>query len=162
MPQADARQKAEQVIARCRAGKLRLATAESCTGGMLSAMLTDIPGASEVFWGGMATYANKAKNEILGVTPETLNQFGAVSEQTANKMTLGLWKRYGVDLSAAITGIAGPGGGTKEKPVGTVHIATCLQGNVIHREFHFTGNRQAVREQSVEAALDMLLASMDG
>lgn len=161
MPLVNALKKAEQVIARCRKGKMRLAVAESCTGGMLSALITDISGASDIFWGGMATYANEAKIKILGVMPETLSHFGAVSEQTANEMAHGLWERYRMDVSAAITGIAGPGGGTEAKPVGTVHIATCVQGKLTQQKFQFSGNRQAVREQSVEAALDMLLASLD-
>ncbi len=136
--------------------KYTLATAESCTGGLLTGRIVNVAGVSEVLKEGFITYSNEAKMKYLGVSDETLNQFGAVSEQTAKEMALGIVKKTGADASLAITGIAGPDGGTKEKPVGLVYIGCCVNSKVTVNEYHFKGNRQKVREQSVIYALDLL------
>lgn len=146
----------ERVVACMREKKLSLAVAESCTGGMLSARIIDVPGVSDVYKAGFVTYANEAKQKLIGVKEETLNRFGAVSEQTAGEMAAGTLSAAKADVSVAITGIAGPGGGTKEKPVGLVYIACAYAGNVTVEECHFVGSRSEIRRASVEHALSML------
>ncbi|NMB43679.1 MAG: competence/damage-inducible protein A [Clostridiales bacterium] len=135
---------------------LGLSTAESCTGGLLSGRIINVPGASSVFDEGFITYSNEAKEKHLGVKKETLNKYGAVSKETALEMAQGVAKNTGKDAGLAITGIAGPGGGSKEKPVGLVYIACYLNGKVEVREYVFNGDRQTVRERSVIHALDLL------
>lgn len=134
-----------------------LATAESCTGGLLAQLLTSRPGASEFYWGGVVTYADKSKMALLGVRPSTLKRQGAVSASTAREMASGLARRSGADHTLAITGIAGPSGGTAEKPVGRVYIARTRSGKTRVWEHNFTGSRTGIRHQSVEAALKRLL-----
>lgn len=141
------------VLENLRAKQLTLATAESCTGGMLGARITAVAGSSDVYLGGVVSYANDAKRELLGVSDETLQRHGAVSEETAREMVLGVAERIGSDCAIAITGIAGPGGGTPEKPVGTVWIAWFDRGEVSAKRFGFTGDRAQVRERAVQAAL---------
>ena len=160
-------QLAEQVLRLCRAKGMKIATAESCTGGMVAAALTDIPGSSDVFERGFITYSNAAKMEMLGVSASLIEKRGAVSEEVARAMAEGVLRHSPADISVAITGIAGPGGGTAEKPVGLVHIAavrrcgeTTHLMKTAHRKFHFPGTREEVRRQSVEAALEMLFASL--
>lgn len=149
---------AGDVIQRCKMAGLRLAVAESCTGGLVSACLTDIPGASAVFERAFITYSNDAKHEMLGVSAAVLGQRGAVSEEVARAMAEGVLARAPVELAAAITGVAGPGGGTREKPVGLVHIAAARRGLPTRHEMHvFTGERARVRAASAQAALKMLL-----
>lgn len=136
--------------------KLTLSTAESCTGGLLAGRLVNVSGASDVFMEGFITYSNKAKMKYLNVSPDTLDKFGAVSEETAREMAEGCAKVSGCDVSVAVTGIAGPTGGTPDKPVGLVYIS-CHAGEktyVIKRQFK--GSRQKIREQSVVAALDLV------
>lgn len=152
--------KAEAVLAAARKKDLRLLVAESCTGGLLAAAFTSIPGASDVFWGGFVSYANEAKRELLGVDLVRIDKFGAVSEQVAREMAYGPALRYDCQLTAAISGIAGPDGGSDDKPVGTVHIATYCKGEIAHQQFLFDGDREAVRQQSVDAALEMLLKAV--
>lgn len=153
---------AGDVIRRCAAGHLRLALAESCTGGLISARLTDVPGASAVLDRALITYSNAAKHELLGVPEAILERCGAVSEEVARAMAEGALARAPVDLAAAVTGIAGPGGGTPLKPVGLVHIAAASRGQPTrHRRRAFTGDRAAVRVMSVQAALDLLLTCLD-
>lgn len=135
---------------------LRLAIAESCTGGLLSSMITDIPGSSDYFEGAVVAYANSAKSGRLGVKRSTLASFGAVSRETAREMAQGAGKAFRADVSAAITGIAGPGGGTPEKPVGLVFIAVSKGSRTTVKRFLFKGGRKAVKRQSAEAALGML------
>lgn len=137
-----------------------LATAESCTGGLLTGQLVNVAGVSEVLKEGFITYSNEAKMKYLGVKEETLNQYGAVSSQTAQEMAIGTAKNTGADAALAITGIAGPEGGTPEKPVGLVYIGCYLNGNVTIKELRLKGNRQKIREQSVINALDMLRRSL--
>jgi nicotinamide-nucleotide amidase len=132
----------------------RLTAAESCTGGLLAACLTDVPGASNWFDQSWVTYSNQAKTTLVGVAPQTLEQYGAVSEQTVQEMASGARRRASADVGIAISGIAGPDGGTDEKPVGTVWIAWSLSDqNVDSRCFAFTGNRQQVREAALLEAL---------
>jgi nicotinamide-nucleotide amidase len=142
----------------CRVRKLTIAAAESCTGGLLAATLTEIPGSSAVFDRGFVTYSNAAKTAMLGVPPELIESFGAVSCETAQAMANGALARAGVDLTVAITGIAGPGGALPGKPVGLVHFAAAARdGRRSHeaRQFGDIG-RAAVRRESVRQALAML------
>lgn len=135
-----------------------IASAESCTGGGISAVLTSVPGSSAVVWGGIVTYANEAKISMLDVDAGLLKRDGAVSSGVAKSMAWGMRIRSGADWTIAVTGIAGPDGGTEEKPVGTVWIAWCSpQGSITTRHFHFDGNRDEVRRRTAEEALSGLL-----
>lgn len=135
-----------------------LATAESCTGGWAGQVLTAVPGSSEWYERGFVTYSNVSKREMLGVNPDTLSGCGAVSIETAKEMALGAIRHSRADVSLAITGIAGPGGGSEDKPVGTVCLAWADKGGRVEAEKRlFLGDREAVRRQSVEAALQGLL-----
>jgi len=137
---------------------LTLSTAESCTGGLVSKLLTDIPGSSAYYMGGIISYSNESKIKLLGVRKDTLKDFGAVSSETALEMADGVRKALSTDLSLAVTGIAGPGGGSDEKPVGTVFIACAKEGrDTLSMGFHFKGTRAEIRAQSAEAALELLL-----
>lgn len=138
--------------------QLTLATAESCTGGLLSGRLVNVPGISSYFKEGYVTYSNEAKEKLLGVSHQTLETFGAVSKETAAEMASGCMKAAGAELGIGITGVAGPDGGTKEKPVGLVYIGCCYQGKCSVKEFLFHGNRSRVRESSVARALTLLRA----
>jgi nicotinamide-nucleotide amidase len=134
-----------------------LALAESCTGGLLAGRLTDVAGSSDYFFGSAVTYANSAKNDLVGVAASTLERFGAVSEETAREMALGARRRFGSSIGLSVTGIAGPGGGTPEKPVGTVHFALDdADGTRLHRKLLVPGDRALVRRWSTSAALSML------
>lgn len=133
--------------------ELSITCAESCTGGLLSATLVNVPGISELYKAGLITYSNKAKRKLLGVKKATLQKYGAVSRQTAEEMVKGLLADSKTDVGIAITGIAGPDGGTKEKPVGLVYIACCVKGKVTVEEYHFGGSRDQIRQSSVTAAL---------
>jgi len=133
-----------------------IATAESCTGGMLSARLVNVSGISEVFKQGFITYSNEAKIQQLNVQKSTLEQAGAVSRETAYEMALGAAGVTGCSTTLSITGIAGPEGGTFEKPVGLVYIGCCIKGKVTVKEFHFHGNREKIREYAVISALVLL------
>jgi len=134
----------------------RLAVAESCSGGLLAQMITDLPGSSRYFWGSVTSYSNEAKVKFLGVKEETLESYGAVSRETAEEMARGILGKSGCDFSLAITGIAGPDGGTREKPVGLVYIAIATEDICTVKEMHFAGGREAVRMLSAKTALDML------
>ena len=150
--------RAEHLLAPAKAGGVRIATAESCTGGLIAALLTEIPGSSDVFGRGFVTYSNKAKEDMLGVPATTLRQHGAVSEPVARIMAEGAIRNSTAQLSVAVTGIAGPGGGTEEKPVGLVNIAVARAGEpTLHRECRFGDiGRGEIRLASVAAALEML------
>lgn len=135
--------------------RLMLVTAESCTGGWIAKTLTDQPGSSAWFDAGVVVYSYEAKEALLGVNPRTLEHAGAVSEEVVLEMVSGALARFGAGVAVAVTGIAGPGGGTPDKPVGTVWIGWKRRGGYAHaRLFHFDGDREAVRRQSVAAALD--------
>lgn len=136
--------------------KYTMTTAESCTGGMIAARMVNAPGVSAVLKSGFITYANEAKEELLGVSHDTLEKFGAVSRETAEEMAEGAAKAAHTDAAVAVTGIAGPDGGTKEKPVGLVYIGVNVRGNVEVREYHFSGSRQKIRENVTAAALTFL------
>ena len=138
--------------------KLCCATAESCTGGLIGAALTDIPGSSAWYRGGVISYANEAKIRLLGVSGAILATRGAVSEEVALAMARGACGALGADVALASTGIAGPDGGSVAKPVGTVWLGWALRGGHHARLFHFSGDRAAIRAQAVEAALSGLLA----
>jgi len=138
---------------------ITIATAESCTGGLIAAALTEISGSSAVVDRGLVTYSNHAKVEMLGVDEKVLETFGAVSRETALQMAAGALRRSGADLAVAVTGVAGPTGGTAEKPVGLVHIAARRRdGRVIHREMRYGDlGRSGIRLATVRTALEMLL-----
>jgi len=157
---ADLLMRAEKLLESSRVQNLRIATAESCTGGLIAALLTEIPGSSDVFGRGFVTYSNEAKQDMLGVPAATLRQHGAVSEAVARLMAEGAVRNSTAQMSVAVTGIAGPGGGTDEKPVGLVHIAVARAGEpTIHRECRFGDmGRGEIRLKSVETALEMLQA----
>ena len=135
---------------------LTLTTAESCTGGMIAARITDVPGASEVFKQGLVTYSNRAKRKLLDVKKTTLKEYGAVSEKTAKEMAKNGAFMTGSDACVSVTGTAGPTGGTEEKPVGLVYIGCCYNNKTVVKEFHFKGERQKIREQATANALILL------
>jgi nicotinamide-nucleotide amidase len=142
----------------CRAKGLKLATAESCTGGLIAATLTEVPGSSDVFERGFVTYSNEAKTEMLGVPAALIAEHGAVSEAVARAMAEGALAHSRADIAVSVTGVAGPGGGTEAKPVGLVHFGAAMRGSeVIHREKQFgdTG-RQQIRLASVAEAFAMV------
>jgi nicotinamide-nucleotide amidase len=155
---------ARSLLDLCRSRKLTIATAESCTGGLVAGALTDIPGSSDVIDRGFVTYSNDAKRAMLGVETSTLATFGAVSKETATQMAVGALERAGVDLAISITGIAGPGGAVPGKPVGLVHFAVAARdGRITHRECRFGAiGRSAVRQRSVMEALRMLMEMARG
>jgi nicotinamide-nucleotide amidase len=149
---------ARAVVAAAKGNNLTVTTAESCTGGLIAACLTEVPGASTVFMRGFVTYANVAKTDLLGVPEALLAEVGAVSEEVARAMAEGALDRAGADIAVSATGIAGPGGGTPNKPVGLVHMAAARRGlETLHQASVFAGDRQAVRAQAVDAALALLL-----
>lgn len=135
------------------ANDLTITCAESCTGGLLSARLVSIPGVSEVFKSGLVTYSNKAKRKYLGVKKGTLQKHGPVSKQVAEEMVKGAATAARADVAVSVTGLAGPDGGTKEKPVGLVYIGCSVKGKVTVQEYHFSGSRTKIRESAVAAAL---------
>ena len=147
---------AEALIALCREKKLTLATAESCTGGSIGAAITAVPGASECYPGGVISYANEVKQALLGVREETLSRFGAVSGETALQMAEGARALLRSDLAAAVTGIAGPGGGSPGKPVGTVWVGIASPRGKRNLLLRLTGDREQVRKSTVLAALNAL------
>lgn len=138
-----------------------ITTAESCTGGLLSASIVHIDGASNVLHSAFVTYANEAKVQFAGVSHETLTKWGAVSEETAAQMCHGCMRTAGADMGLSTTGLAGPGGGTPEKPVGLVYIGCCLHGDITVERHLFSGDRIQVQEQAVEAALDLAIRCLD-
>lgn len=138
-----------------------ITTAESCTGGLLSATIVNVEGASEVLRCSFVTYANEAKEQFAGVSHDTLERYGAVSEQTASEMCYGSKEIAGADIALSTTGIAGPGGGTEEKPVGLVYIGCCYHDKTVVRKCNFSGSREEVRRQSVETALDLAIECLN-
>ncbi|WP_127598421.1 CinA family protein [Nitratireductor alexandrii] len=153
---------AEAVLAACKRRGLMLATAESCTGGMIAAALTDIAGSSAVVDRGFVTYSNEAKMEMLGVTGATLAAHGAVSAETARAMAAGALARSRAGLALSVTGIAGPGGGSAEKPVGLVWFGVAEKGRETetHRKIFAGQDRDAVRQNAVGTALELILARL--
>jgi nicotinamide-nucleotide amidase len=146
---------ARTLLARCRAMQLTLAVAESCTGGGLGARLTAIPGASDVFVGGVIAYANDVKVRDLGVSRETIDRHGAVSEEVVREMAIGVRTRFGSDIALAVTGVAGPGGGTEEKPVGLLWICVAFGDRVEPRKIQSWGDRHEIRYRAAQAVMDL-------
>lgn len=144
------------VVDLLQANGLSVTCAESCTGGLLSARLINVPGVSELYKSGVITYSNKAKRRMLNVKKSTLRKYGAVSEQTAEEMARGAALLAGADVSVSVTGIAGPDGGTEEKPVGLVYIACSVKGDITVKKYNFSGNRNIIREATVSAALSLM------
>jgi len=153
---------AEAVVEGARSKGLTVATAESCTGGWIGKCLTDIPGSSSVFPSGLIAYSNDVKQNLLGVPVDILKAHGAVSTQTANAMAKNCAQCFGADIAVSVTGIAGPGGGSKEKPVGLVYMGICKDGETQTHEFRFddTG-RDGVRQQALQSALTLLLKAVN-
>jgi nicotinamide-nucleotide amidase len=155
-------QRAAALLDKCRERSVKIATAESCTGGMVATLLTSIAGSSDVFDCGFVTYSNAAKIGMLGVSPEIIAEFGAVSRECALAMAHGTILKSAATLAVSITGIAGPGGGSAAKPVGLVHFACARRnGATLHREERFGDiGRDSVRKASVDVALDLLEAQL--
>lgn len=153
---------ARSALESCRRAGVRVCTAESCTGGLVAAALTAVPGSSDVVERGFVTYSNDAKQELLGVPSDLLAAHGAVSEPVARAMAEGALRRSRAQVAVAITGIAGPGGGTPEKPVGLVYLATAAAGRPTqaHR-LHFPGDRDAIRDATAVHALHLLASLAD-
>ena len=146
----------ESIVDLLKEKQMTVTTAESCTGGLLSGRILNVPGASAVYKEGYITYSNEAKEKLLGVSHETLETYGAVSYETAREMAAGAAQSAGADVALSVTGIAGPDGGTKEKPVGLVYIGCFVRGKARAEEFHFTGNRSKNRDYAVIKALTLL------
>lgn len=142
--------------------RLKIATAESCTGGLVAALFTDIPGSSSVFERGFVTYSNKAKEEMLGVPGDMLADYGAVSEPVARMMAEGAMQNSRANIAVGITGVAGPGGGTKMKPVGLVHVACARENRAVVHEMLQLGDigRSAIRMEALETALKLIQVQM--
>ena len=151
---------AEAVLNKARIKNLKISCSESCTGGLVGAALTEIPGSSDVFNGSAVTYSNEAKKKILGVKEDTLTKFGAVSEECAKEMAQGSLKIYNSDFAVSITGIAGPDGGTALKPVGTVCFAIASKDNVKTLTKKFSGSRSEIRDRAKNFALAELLKAL--
>ena len=150
--------RAKDLLDHCAEAGLMVATAESCTGGLVAAVLTDAPGASKVVFGGFVTYANEAKIALLGVPADLIDEHGAVSEQVARAMAEGALDASGADLAVSITGVAGPGGGSEDKPVGLVHFAAKRRGRetIHHRALFGDIGRGPIRARSVLQAVELL------
>ncbi len=149
---------AGEVISACKRENLRLATAESCTGGLIAGCLTAVSGASDILQHGFVTYSNQAKSQLLNVSIDLLIEHGAVSEEVSRAMAEGALAGEQVDISVSVTGIAGPGGGSDEKPVGLVHVSAARTGReTLHQRAIFEGDRNEVRLQTIEAAFQLLL-----
>lgn len=151
----------EKIVKELQKRNQTLTTAESCTGGLLAGRLLNVSGASAVYNEGHITYSNEAKERLLGVSHETLQIYGAVSEQTAAEMAKGVACVAKADVGLSTTGIAGPTGGTKEKPVGLVYVGCCVNGTVSVEECYFSGTREENRKAAVEAALQLLWKNLE-
>ena len=148
---------AEAVVKRLKAQELTLATAESCTGGLIGKLLTDVPGASAVYKGGVISYVNEIKHRLLGVEQETLDVCTAVSRETAHEMARGARERLMTDCAVSVTGLAGPDGDGTGRPVGLVYIAVDTAGFSFCKELHLSGNRAQIREQAADAVFQLIL-----
>lgn len=145
-----------------REGGLSISIAESCTGGLLGAYLTSISGSSQYFYGGVVSYSNQAKTDLLGVSPETLKRWGAVSAATAKEMAANIRTRCGTDIGLSITGIAGPGGGSRNKPVGLIFVGLGADDSLLVKKERFNGSRQSIRLAAVKSALFYLIEFLKG
>jgi len=146
-----------KTFAKLRQKNIELVCAESCTGGLLSAFITSISGASDIFERGFVTYSNQSKIDLLGVKKSSLEKFGAVSAQVAREMAAGALKNSGADIAIAISGIAGPKSDDTKKPVGLVYIALAVKNKIEVKEFNFSGSRSQIRKSSVSAAIDLII-----
>lgn len=151
----------ERIADACRLAGLTVVTAESCTGGLIADSITDLPGSSDWFLGGVVTYSDELKVALLGVEPATITAHGAVSETVARAMASGARERLGADLAVAVTGVAGPGGGSAEKPVGLVWIACASDRAVVAERHVWSGDRRSNKVASTEAALRLLFATIE-
>lgn len=151
----------EKLVQKLAEMEMTISTAESCTGGMLASKIIDVSGASEVFSEGFITYSNNAKAKYLNVKNETLETFSAVSEETVKEMAEGCQMATGSDMAIVTSGIAGPGGGTPEKPVGLVYIACAYKGDVISKCFKFDGDRYEIRSQAVDESIKMAVEMLE-
>jgi len=151
-----------QIGALLRQGGLKLAIAESCTGGLIGHRITDVPGSSDYFIGGVVAYAYEAKVALLGVSWDTLNKYGAVSRETVLEMAAGARRALGTDIAVSVSGIAGPGGGLPNKPVGTVWVGLVASDGEWARAFRFPGDRQQNKVSAADAALQMLVDYLEG
>ena len=159
---ADLLDLAKSVIAAAKSAGFKLATAESCTGGLIGGCLTAIPGSSAVYVGGFITYANEAKSRLLGVPRDAVTEFGAVSEVVAAAMAEGALAQTDADFAIAVTGVAGPDGGTKEKPVGLVYLSVARRDcDALIKRYVFAGTRSDIRRASVAAAMELLLGQIE-
>jgi PncC family amidohydrolase len=152
----------ERLVRTLTARSLSWCTAESCTGGLIAGRITSVPGASACFEGGVVTYSNRAKTVLLGVPAEIIEHHGAVSEEVARAMAEGARERLGADIAVAVTGIAGPAGGSPEKPVGCVFISLAVPGMTAVRGFSFGGTRRGIRRRSADEALNLVLDHLEG
>lgn len=146
----------EQIISRLVEKNITISTAESCTGGSLGRIITSVAGVSSIYGYGFITYANEAKEKILGVKHETLKKHGAVSPETAYEMAIGAKKVSGSDIAVSVTGIAGPGGGTSEKPVGLVYIAFACEDGCFVKKLNLSGTREEIRKQTCDEVFLMI------
>jgi nicotinamide-nucleotide amidase len=152
---ATGEQRMEEVVGETlRKRALTISVAESCTGGLIGHLLTNVPGSSGYFLGGMITYSNESKEGLLGVSSETLEKYGAVSDWTVQDMARGVRERLNSDIGLAVSGIAGPDGGTTEKPVGTVHIGLAANDEVLSKKYRFQGIREEIKLNAAMTALD--------
>jgi PncC family amidohydrolase len=142
--------------------RMTIALAESCTGGLISSRITDVAGSSNYFEAGLVTYSNRAKEAFLHVPGEILATKGSVSAEVAEKMAEGVRQATRVDIGLSVTGIAGPGGGSEEKPVGTVYMALAVEGKTVIRKHCFSGDRLSIRKQTADEALQLLLDHLEG
>ncbi len=150
----------EKIVSLLQEKGWKIASAESCSGGMIASRLVNVSGVSDVFEEGYITYSNAAKHKLLGVSKQSLGQYGAVSSQVAGEMALGAARQARARAAIAVTGIAGPGGGTPQKPVGLVYIGCYVDGKVFVTENHFQGSRQEIRTATTQAALSLLLEKL--
>lgn len=163
MPDGPGESLAAELVRKFAERKLTLATAESCTGGLVAAALTNVPGSSDMFYGGYVTYANSAKSRMIGVEARMIRDHGAVSAQVARAMANGARNTARTDYAIAVTGIAGPSGGSERKPVGLVYFACATSDDTLVTEKRFGDvGRDSIRKLSVEAALQLLLSMLDG
>ncbi len=150
----------EKIVSLLQEKGWKIASAESCSGGMIASRLVNVSGVSDVFEEGYITYSNAAKHKLLGVSKQSLGQYGAVSSQVAGEMALGAARQARARVAIAVTGIAGPGGGTPQKPVGLVYIGCYVDGKVFVTENYFQGSRQEIRTATTQAALSLLLEKL--
>ena len=151
----------EKIVSELQKRGYTITTAESCTGGLLAGRILNVSGASAVYNEGHITYSNEAKERLLGVSHDTLERYGAVSSQTATEMAEGAARVANANVGLSTTGIAGPGGGTTEKPVGLVYVGCCINGEVTVEECRFKGNREENRAAAVEATLQLLWRQLE-